>query len=141
MTDVFTKEERSKVMSLIRSKDTKPEMQVRKSLHSLGFRFRLHDGRYPGKPDMILPKYKTAIQVRGCFWHGHACKVAHRPRSNVAYWKPKITRNKERDQENDRLLREAGWNVIVIWECVCRKKNLFAQEIRTVTSRIKDPCK
>src|SRR5262249_47227586 len=121
MADVFTKGERSRVMSLIRSKNTKPEIQTRKALHRLGFRFRIHDTSLPGKPDIVLRKYGTVVQVRGCYWHGHNCKVGHLPASRNEYWTPKILKNAERDAKNDASLKKAGWNVVVLWECACRK--------------------
>ncbi len=117
MTDVFTPEKRSNLMSKIRSKDTKPELVLRKALHRLGYRFRLHVKDLPGKPDIVLPKYKTVIQVRGCFWHGHNCIDGHIPKTRVNYWKPKIEGNIRRDRRNCRLLRKEGWSVINTWEC------------------------
>ncbi len=105
-------------MSHIRSKDTKPEIAVRKYLFSKGFRYRKNDKRYPGTPDIVLPKYKTVIFVHGCFWHGHeGCKYSKMPKTNIEYWERKISRNKVRDLENIRLLEDFGFRVIVIWEC------------------------
>lgn len=118
MSDVFTKEKRSEIMSHIKAKDTKPEVMVRKYLFSKGFRYRKNDKRYPGKPDIVLPKYKTVIFVHGCFWHGHeGCKYFTLPKSNTEYWSNKIRRNKERDYENIQKLEELGFKVIIIWEC------------------------
>src|SRR2546430_6939962 len=114
MADVFTSKKRSEVMSLIRSKNTKPEIQTRKALHRLGFRFRVHDASLPGKPDIVLRKYEAVVQVRGCFWHGHNCKVGHLPATRKGYWTPKIVRNAERDTRNDALLEKAGWIVFVL---------------------------
>jgi DNA mismatch endonuclease (patch repair protein) len=108
---------RSVMMSRIRSKDTKPEMLVRKALHRLGFRFRLHGRDLPGRPDIVLPKYQVIIQVKGCFWHGHTCIDGRMPKSNREYWVPKLLRNKERDISNDRKLRRMGWSVRNLWEC------------------------
>jgi DNA mismatch endonuclease (patch repair protein) len=122
---VETIAERSAIMSRIRSKDTKPEMLVRKALHRLGFRFRLHALSLPGRPDIVLPKYKTIIQVKGCFWHGHTCRDGREPKSNREYWVPKLIRNKQRDISNDRKLRRLGWSVHNLWECrICA----FSQE-------------
>ncbi|WP_255654307.1 very short patch repair endonuclease [Cohnella sp. REN36] len=105
-------------MSKIRSKNTVPEMTVRRYLHSRGFRYRLHDKKLPGKPDLILPKYKTAIFVHGCFWHAHeGCKYYRAPKSNTDYWSKKIGNNISRDQLHQQKLRQMGWNVIVVWEC------------------------
>lgn len=112
---------RSAQMSLIRSRDTKPEMRVRKALHGLGFRYRLHVRNLPGCPDIVLPKYGTIIQVKGCFWHAHACRNGRLPKSNCEYWTPKLNRNRERDRLNERKLRRLGWSVYSIWECRLRK--------------------
>lgn len=109
---------RSWNMSQIRSKDTKPERIVRSLLHSLGFRFRLHNKALPGKPDLTLKKYKTVIFVNGCFWHHHKnCKRATFPKTNKDYWVPKIKRNIQRDKDNARKLKKMGWRVIIVWEC------------------------
>jgi DNA mismatch endonuclease (patch repair protein) len=118
VADVFTKEERSRVMRRVKSADTKPEMRVRRWLHAQGFRFRLHRKDLPGKPDIVLRKYRTVVFVHGCFWHGHpGCKAADLPASNREYWQGKIGRNLERDARNQRLLEELEWRVIVVWEC------------------------
>lgn len=118
MADVFSKKKRSKIMSKIQAKDTKPEIKVRSYLHSRGLRFRLHDRNLPGKPDLKFPMYNTVVNVHGCFWHGHEnCKYFRIPKSNVDYWENKIKRNKERDIKNKKKLIEQGWNVITIWEC------------------------
>ena len=125
MADNHTKEIRSYNMSRIRSKNTKPEEMVRKYLFSQGFRYRKNDTRLPGKPDIVLPKYKTVIFVNGCFWHKHEnCKYFVWPKTNEDFWRTKISANVSRDQENIKLLSELGWNVIVIWECEL-KKGLF----------------
>jgi DNA mismatch endonuclease (patch repair protein) len=112
---------RSAQMARIRSKDTKPEMIVRRALHSLGFRFRLHVRELPGCPDIVLPRHRTIIQVKGCFWHGHACRGGRVPRSNTAYWIPKLIQNRERDRSNERKLRRLGWSVHSVWECHLRR--------------------
>lgn len=118
MTDTLSKEERSRVMAKVKSRDTKPEKKVRSLLFSLGFRFRLCQKNLPGKPDIVLKKYRTVIFVHGCFWHGHKnCKNARIPKSNVEFWKNKIERNKQRFAEVSRQLQEQGWKVVVIWEC------------------------
>lgn len=122
MVDKFTKETRSYVMSQIKGKDTKPEIIVRKYLFSKGLRFRKNDKRYPGSPDIVLPKYKTIVFVHGCFWHLHeGCKYAVMPKSNIEYWENKLYRNKERDKQNQEKLEEMGWNVIIVWECQLKK--------------------
>ena len=118
MADVHTKEIRSYNMSRIKGKNTKPEEIVRKNLFSRGFRYRKNDPRLPGKPDIVLPKYKTVIFVNGCFWHHHAgCRYFVWPKSNVAFWKEKINRNVQRDKDKQDQLRELGWHIIVVWEC------------------------
>ncbi|MBP5548306.1 MAG: very short patch repair endonuclease [Bacteroidales bacterium] len=125
MTDTMTPEQRHRCMSHIRSKNTKPELKVRKWLWSHGYRYRLNVKSVPGKPDIVMRPYRTAIFVNGCFWHGHGvteslvqgsrcCKI---PQTNREFWVKKILRNRERDQENYRVLQENGWQVIVIWEC------------------------
>lgn len=116
--DTWSKEKRQEVMSRIRSQNTKIEVIVRKWLFSYGYRYRVNDKRYPGKPDIVLPKYKTVIFVNGCFWHGHNnCKISHIPKSNQQYWTEKIENNKNRDRQNMQKLEEMGWKVSVVWEC------------------------
>lgn len=126
MADNHTPEVRSRNMSHIRSANSKPEEKVRKYLFSKGFRYRKNDRRYPGKPDIVLPKYKTAIFINGCFWHKHDCPRFVWPSSNEDYWVPKILGNVERDQKNHALLIEQGWKVLVIWECQLKKKEFQA---------------
>lgn len=122
MADTKTPAERSENMSRIRSTNTKPEEIVRKYLFSHGFRYRKNDKRYPGKPDIVLPKYRTVIFVNGCFWHMHGCSRSRLPRSNQEYWNPKIERNIQRDAENQQKLEADGWKVIVVWECELKKR-------------------
>ena len=138
MADVFSKKKRSDVMSKIKSKDTKPELIVRSALHKKGFRFRLHDKSLPGKPDIVLRKYKTVIHVRGCFWHGHSCIDGHIPKSRRNYWKPKIERNIERDKKNDKELRKLGWQVITVRECKLTSKKKTSNEILRITKFLKE---
>ena len=121
MADNHTKEIRSKNMSHIRSTNSKPEEIVRKYLFSQGFRYRKNVRKLPGCPDIVFAKYKTVIFVNGCFWHKHDCPRFVWPSSNQEYWEPKIVRNVERDKENSALLEEAGWNIIVVWECELKK--------------------
>ena len=123
MADNHSKEIRSMNMSHIRSKNTKPEELVRKYLFSKGFRYRKNVRKLPGCPDIVLPKYKTAIFVNGCFWHKHDCQRFVWPTSNQDYWIPKISRNVQRDKEHYQELRKNGWNVFVVWECQLKKKN------------------
>ncbi len=118
MTDTISKERRSWNMSRIRGKDTGPERAVRSLLHRMGYRFRLHRNDLPGKPDIVLPKYRTAIFVHGCFWHRHPrCRYAYTPKTRVKFWKNKFAENVARDRRAMRALRRLGWRVIVIWEC------------------------
>jgi DNA mismatch endonuclease, patch repair protein len=127
MADVHSKETRSYNMSRIRSKDTKPEMLVRKFLHKNGFRFRLHVKELPGKPDIVLPKYKTVIFIHGCFWHGHeGCKYYVVPKTRTEWWLHKIGTNSANDTNAENLLKAAGWNIIKIWECELKKTSLEA---------------
>lgn len=137
MADTKTPEERSKNMSRIRSTNSKPEEIVRKYLFSKGFRYRKNDKRLPGKPDIVLPKYKTVIFVNGCFWHKHDCPRFVWPSSNTDYWIPKITRNVERDRENYQKLEEMGWKVIVVWECELKKK-YAEQRLEQLCEEIKE---
>lgn len=116
MTDVFSPERRSYVMSRIRSRNTKPELVVRRYLWSKGYRYRLCVGKLPGRPDIVMRRIKVAIFVNGCFWHGHS-HIKRSPSSNAQYWAGKIENNRRRDLENGIKLRQAGWTVITIWEC------------------------
>lgn len=123
MSDTMTREQRHFCMSRIRGKDTRPEMVVRKWLHSKGFRYSLHSRRLPGCPDIVLRRFHTVIFVNGCFWHGHpGCGKFRMPRSNVGFWEEKIRRNKERDAKEISELEKLGWNVSVVWECELSSK-------------------
>ena len=134
MADVLTPKQRSYNMSQIHGKDTKPEELVRKFLFSQGFRYRKNDARLPGKPDIVLPKYKTVIFVNGCFWHKHeGCKYFVWPKNNAVFWKEKITGNVIRDQENYEKLRYLGWRIITIWECELRPRNRESTLIRVLS--------
>ena len=125
MTDVHDKKTRSYNMSRIRAKDTKPEMIVRKYLFSRGFRYRLHVRKLPGKPDLVLPKFRTVIFVNGCFWHGHeGCKYYVLPKNNQDWWLRKINRNRELDEKNTGELNRDGWRVITIFECELKNGKL-----------------
>lgn len=117
MTDKFTPQQRSKIMSKIRSRNTRPELIVRRYLWHAGYRYRLCDRRLPGRPDIVIRRLKVAIFVNGCFWHGHKSHVRSLPQSNEEYWRKKITDNQARDLENGIRLRRMGWTVITIWEC------------------------
>lgn len=136
MADSISAERRSWNMSRISGKDTKIETAVRKYLFSQGFRFRKNDKRYPGKPDVLLPRYKTAIFVNGCFWHRHqGCKNATIPKTRTEFWLNKLGRNAEKDRENEKKLKDAGWQVITIWECELEKD--FVSRMQDVVSEIR----
>ena len=115
-------------MSRIRGKNTKPELIVRSMLHRMGFRFRIHRQDLPGRPDIVLPRHRKVVLVHGCFWHGHLCKIARVPKSNTAYWSPKIEANRSRDQRNRAALTHLGWQVLELWECEIR--DLRKTEVR-----------
>jgi DNA mismatch endonuclease (patch repair protein) len=121
VTDIFTRQKRSEVMAKVRCKDTKPELAVRRALHAMGFRFRLHSSKLPGRPDIVLHKLGTVIQVNGCFWHGHYCLGGRVPENHRPYWAAKIEENKVRDRRNERRLRAMGWRVRTVWECRLRR--------------------
>jgi DNA mismatch endonuclease (patch repair protein) len=122
MTDVVDSMTRSRMMSKIRSRNTKPEIAVRSLLHQMGYRFRIHRKDLPGKPDIVLPKYSTIILVHGCFWHQHPrCRYAYQPKSRVEFWQKKFEDNIKRDRRVRRELKKQSWKVIVVWECELRK--------------------
>ena len=136
MADSLTKEQRHICMSHVRSASTKPELKLRQMLWQLGFRYRINDKRLPGKPDVVLPKYRTAIFVHGCFWHGHKdCPNYTTPKTNIEYWKGKIARNQLRDQDVWRQLEAKGWYVIIVWECEL-KKYRFEDTVNSVAAEI-----
>ena len=137
MADVHDEKTRSYNMSRIKGSNTKPESIVRKYLFSHGYRYRKNDKRYPGTPDIVLPKYKTVVFVNGCFWHKHdGCRYFVWPQNNAEFWKEKIENNVARDRRDYRLLREAGWRVIVIWECEL-KKNQVDQTLQKLDDSIR----
>ena len=140
MADVHTPEIRSFNMSRIRGKDTKPELVVRKFLFSQGYRYGLHNKKLPGKPDIVLRKYKTVIFIHGCFWHGHKnCKYAAIPKTRTEWWRNKIDGNKNVDRRNNRRLKKLGWNIITIWACQLKPKkieksfNKLTKELNKIT--------
>lgn len=136
--DDKTPSQRSRNMARIRGKDTKPEETVRKYLHKSGLRYRKNDKRYPGKPDIVLPKYKTIIFVNGCFWHQHKdCKYAAVPKSNEQYWLPKLKHNVERDEEQIRAVEKLGFKVIVVWECELKTKEKCEERLSKLVEEIK----
>lgn len=143
MADRITPETRSRNMAAIRAKDTKPELEVRRFLHSQGFRFRLHRKDLQGKPDLVLPKYKTAIFVHGCFWHLHGCKNTVIPKTRTEWWLAKLEGNRARDEKNRERLEQLGWQVITVWECEINpaRLDMLTTEIagRTALSRAGRP--
>ena len=136
MSDKITKEHRSWNMSQIKGKDTSIEISVRKALFHDGFRFRKNDKRLPGKPDIVLPKYRTVIFVHGCYWHGHNCKEFHIPKTNSEFWINKFNRNIENDQKHYVQLQDSGWNVIVVWECEIEKE--FNETITRIETTLRN---
>ena len=133
MTDVVSPEVRSRMMAGIRSKNTRPELLIRKCLHGRGFRYRLHDKRLPGKPDIVLPRYRAVILIHGCFWHGHDCHLFKWPSNNEIFWREKITQNKTIDEQTESVLLMSGWRVLTIWECALKGKNRIALDIVIAT--------
>lgn len=130
MTDRLTPEQRSWNMSRIKGKNTKPEIIVRSLLHRMGYRFRLHVRELPGKPDIVLPKHRTVIEVRGCFFHRHrGCKNCTSPSTNAGFWQKKFRENVVRDRKHELLLRRMGWKVLVIWECKVNESEKLKRDI------------
>lgn len=118
-------------MRAVRSKDTKPEYAVRRLAHALGYRFRLHRKDLPGRPDLVFPRRRAVVLVHGCFWHGHDCaKGENRPATNQAFWNAKLDGNKARDVRDEAALEEAGWRILVVWECEVRDHDLLARRLR-----------
>ena len=139
MADKLSSTQRKYCMSRIRGKNTKPEILVRKGLHARGFRFRLHNKKLPGSPDIVLPKYGVVIMVNGCFWHGHkGCRYATRPTTNVEFWELKIERNRHRDEVTTAHLEALGWHVITIWECELRGKSIAGSRLDALVEEIRE---
>lgn len=129
MTDIVDSNTRSRMMSSIRNKDTKPELQIRRQLHRLGFRYRLHDKYLLGKPDLVLKKYNAVIFVHGCFWHRHGCHLFKWPKTRPDFWKKKINRNHEKDLKALHSLQSSGWRICIVWECAIRGADKDVQVI------------
>lgn len=138
--DILSRAERSARMALIRSVDSKFELRVRSALHKRGYRYRKHDRRFPGKPDLVFVSRRKVIFLHGCFWHGHRCRLSRMPKSRLQYWNPKINGNRLRDQRNAKALNALGWDSLTIWECQLTKfDDLLARIERFLSSRQKTP--
>ena len=133
--DTRSVDQRRRIMKSVKQKNTRPEMTVRRLLHAMGYRFRLHKTELPGRPDIVLRRWRTAIFVHGCFWHVHGCSKGRPPKSNLDYWLPKLALNVKRDQDNSQRLRSLGWNVLVIWQCELADLNSVAARIRGELAR------
>ena len=139
MPDILTPLQRHNCMSRIHGKNTKPEILVRKGLHARGFRFRLHNKKLPGCPDVVLPRYGVVIMVNGCFWHGHkGCQYATKPKSNIEFWEIKIARNRHRDEVTNAHLEALGWHVITIWECELKGKSTATSRLDALAEEIRE---
>jgi DNA mismatch endonuclease, patch repair protein len=136
MADFYSKEKRSLIMSSVLSRDTAPELLLRRTLFAYGFRFRKNVSSILGKPDVVLRKFRTVIFVNGCFWHGHNCKAGKLPKSNIKFWTAKILANKDRDKRTSKLLRSQGWKVIIIWQCKLKGSVAFDKTIRNLLSKL-----
>ena len=132
MTDIYSKNKRSQIMSKISGKETEPEILVRKFLFRKGFRYRKNDNRYPGTPDIVMSKYKTVIFVHGCFWHGHNCRAGKLPETRKEFWQNKIDTNIARDKKNRQDLEKLGWKVLVIWQCELKNKKIRAEKLKEI---------
>jgi DNA mismatch endonuclease, patch repair protein len=124
--DVLTPAQRQLNMSRIRSRDTQPELLIRRGLHAHGFRFRLHKRQLPGRPDLVLARYRTVVFVNGCFWHSHGCHISRMPETRREYWQPKLDRTMQRDRDAIRALQSAGWRIVLVWECALRGRTRLA---------------
>jgi DNA mismatch endonuclease Vsr len=132
LVDVVTPEKRSEIMSKVRGKDTGPEMKVRRLVHGMGYRYRLHVGKLPGRPDLVFPGRRKIIFVHGCFWHGHRrCKLGRIPKSRVEFWTSKIAGNRSRDSKNIRKISSLGWRSMTVWECQLRDIEKLRAKIET----------
>lgn len=128
MADIVSGEVRSRMMSGIRGKNTRPEMLIRKALHMAGFRYRLHDTRLPGKPDLVFPKHQAVVFVHGCFWHGHGCHLFRLPATRTEFWQSKIAGNVQRDRRAVEILEGEGWRVATVWECALKGRTRLSFE-------------
>ena len=133
MTDTLTPRQRSERMSRVRGKDTKPEMKVRRLVHAMGYRYRLHRRDLPGTPDLVFPARKKVLYVHGCYWHRHpdpACKLARLPKSRLEFWLPKLDANAERDRRNQEKINDIGWRCLVVWECELKDEAFLQKKIQ-----------
>jgi DNA mismatch endonuclease (patch repair protein) len=139
MADIVNASTRSMMMSRVRGKDTRQEVEIRKRLFSLGFRYRLNDNKLPGKPDLVLPRYKAVILIHGCYWHAHDCYLFQLPATNKAFWKKKLLGNRQRDEANIEKLNKLGWRILIIWDCASRVvgRNRAAEFDRIATQAAK----
>ena len=130
--DTLSAEARSERMGRVRSRDTKPEMVVRRLVHSLGYRYRLHGRKLPGRPDLVFARRRKVIFVHGCFWHRHgeSCPLTRWPKSRLEFWRPKLEGNQERDRRNERELEKIGWDALVIWECEIQRLDILGEKIK-----------
>lgn len=128
MADIVSPSVRSRMMSGIKGKNTKPELFIRKGLFARGFRYILHDRRLPGTPDLVFPRHHAVVIINGCFWHGHGCHLFKWPKSNTAFWRTKIEGNKRNDKKHRTLLKTAGWNTLVVWECAVKGSSKWPAE-------------
>jgi DNA mismatch endonuclease (patch repair protein) len=135
--DIVPAEKRSAMMRAVRQRNTDPERRLRTALHALGYRYRLHDRRLPGRPDIVFPGRRAVIFVHGCFWHGHDCRAGARPASHREYWIPKIDGNRLRDARKEAALRELGWRVMTVWECQIRHLDEVVPSVRAFLERTK----
>ncbi len=129
--DTRTPEQRRRIMQAVKSENTKPELVVRRLLHGMGYRYRLHRKDLPGRPDIALISRRRAIFVHGCFWHGHDCRKGRLPKSRLDYWEPKLERNKKRDEEKVKMLESLGWSVLIVWQCE-------TVDLDAISSRLRD---
>ena len=129
MTDTRSSEQRRRIMQSVGTKDTMPELRLRKLVYRLGFRYRLHSMKLPGKPDMVFPGKKKVIFVHGCFWHAHGCEKGRPPKSHLDYWVPKLAANKKRDAKRCKQLRALGWSVMTVWQCEIKNPETLQQKI------------
>lgn len=135
MVDRLTREQRHRNMVAIRGQDTKPEIEVRRLLHRMGYRFKLHDRALPGTPDIVLPRFRTAIMVHGCFWHLHGCSRTVIPETRREFWLAKLQNNRARDSRKEAQLRAAGWHVLTVWECELDAPGVLALRLRKLLPR------